>query len=72
MEATARMKQGLPCDLMARLAQRPDFPMDAEALSELMLPERYTGRCGEQVRRYVDGLAPRLADAQAQSAEIEV
>ena len=72
MEATAQMKQGLPCDLLERLAQHPDFPMDAQALCDLLVPEKYTGRCGEQVERYVDSLAPLLADVQTARPEIEV
>ena len=72
MKATAQMKQGLPCDLMARLARHPDFPMNESELSALLTPAQYTGRCGEQVTRYVESLSGRLADARAQNTEIEV
>lgn len=55
MAATARMKEGLPCDLLDRLADdAASFGLDRTELEELMEPSRYIGRCPEQVERYAN------------------
>ena len=72
MEATARMKEGLDCDLLARLAAQPAFGMSIEEMETALAPEKYTGRCGEQVERYVAKLRPLLAQAAADKVELEV
>ena len=61
MEAAAEMKAGRPCDLLARLVENPEFPLDGADLSALLDPARYIGRCPEQVERYLEKLAPLLA-----------
>ena len=72
MEATARMKEGLDCDLLQRLAAQPAFGMSLEEMETALAPEKYTGRCGEQVERYVEKLRPLLAQAAADQVELEV
>jgi len=53
MAATARMKEGAPCDLLDRLAGDAEaFGLRPEELRELMEPGRYVGRCPEQTERY--------------------
>ena len=72
MEATARMKEGLNCDLLERLAKHPAFPLSQGDMTRLLQSELYIGRCPEQVENYLKTLEPILADAQQGKAEINV
>ena len=72
MEAAARMKAEGVLDLSARLAARPEFGMTRDELDALLLPERYTGRCREQVERFLAQVKPRLAGAGEADADISV
>lgn len=72
MEATARMKEGLNCDLLERLAKHPAFPLSRGEMTRLLQGELYIGRCPEQVENYLKTLEPILADAQQGKAEINV
>ncbi len=72
MEATANMKQGKPCDLMEILAGRPEFGMTLEELEAVLDPTLYTGRCAEQVERFVEELRPVMEGVAAGDAEINV
>ena len=72
MEAAARMKAEGVLDLPARLAAIPEFGMTEEEIEELMLPERYVGRCEVQVERFLEKVRPRLAGAGEADAEISV
>lgn len=63
MAATARMKEGEPCDLLDRLAADPAFGMTRAELDAVMEPALYTGRCAEQVERFLAQCAPLLRDA---------
>ena len=72
MEATARMKNGESCNLPALLAADPEFGLtEAEILAGLE-PEKYIGRCPEQVSAYLDKLRPLLAQAEDSRVEINV
>ena len=44
MEATARMKEGLNCDLLERLAKHPAFPLSQGEMTRLLQGELYIGR----------------------------
>ncbi len=72
MEATARMKNGEDCDLLARLALRPEFGMTREEMEALLNPADYIGRCREQVERYLAQIQPALSGVTRQSAEINL
>ena len=72
MEATARMKEGLNCELLERLAKHPAFPLSQGEMTRLLQGELYIGRCPEQVENYLKTLEPILADAQQGKAEINV
>ncbi len=72
MEATARMKNGEDCDLLARLAAEPAFGLTEAEMQSLLEPGRYIGRCPEQVDAFVQKLQPLLAGAAGGSAEIEL
>ena len=72
MAATARMKEGLPCDLLDRLAADPAFGLTRQELDALMEPKRYIGRCPQQVAQFLAQCAPRLRQAQAADGDITV
>lgn len=65
MAATARMRDGEPCDLLDRLAADPAFGMTRPELDRLMDPARYIGRCPRQVRALLDRIAPLLEGASS-------
>ena len=70
MAATARMKEGQPCDLLDRLAGDPAFGMTRQELDALMEPRRYIGCCPQQVERFLERCAPLLAEAQSADGNI--
>ena len=69
MAATAKMKEGEPCDLLRRLADDPNFNMTLEELTALMDGRRYTGRSAHQVEAFLKQLRPILAQADGQEAQ---
>ena len=72
MAATARMKEGLPCDLLDRLADDPVFGLTRTELEQLMMPQRYIGRCPQQVRQFLAACAPLLHQAQTTDGDIQI
>ena len=72
MEATARMKNGEDCDLLARLSQAPEFGMTLEEMERLLTPSDYIGRCPQQVERYLAEVKPYLSGASTETAEINL
>ena len=72
MEATARMKEGLDCNLPQLLAADPAFQLTEEEIWAGLRPEKYTGRCAEQVMEYLKRLEPLLAGVETGKAEINV
>lgn len=72
MEATAKMKNGEACDLTARLAADPAFGMTEAEINALLEPDKYIGRCPEQVTAFVEKVKPFLAGISTKSAEINL
>ena len=72
MAATARMKEGLPCDLMERLAAEPAFRMSAQEIEAVLDPRLYIGRCPEQVDAFLAQAAPAYAGASDEAVEIDL
>ena len=72
MAATARMKEGERCDLLDRLATDPAFGMTRAELDAVMDPALYTGRCAQQVERFLSECASLLADAQSADGAISL
>lgn len=72
MEATAKMKNGEECDLLARLAARPEFPIDEAEMQAILDPKLYIGRCPQQVEEYVARVRPLLEGLEKTEAEINV
>ena len=72
MKATARMKEGLECGLIPALAAHDEFGLTEEEINNVLDPSLYTGRCGEQVEKYVKKLSPVLAQATDMESEISL
>ena len=72
MAATARMKEGENCDLLSRLAATGAFSMTEEEMAAVLDPQLYTGRCGEQVERFVERIRPLFAEASAAGEDISL
>ena len=72
MAATAKMKQGEPCDLMERLTREPAFKMTAEEIESVLDPKLYIGRCPAQVDAFLAQAQPAFADAAVENAEINL
>ena len=72
MEATRRMKEGLDCDLLSRLKEEKEFGLTGEEFDELLKPEKYIGRCPEQVSAYIGSILPLLDDAALDTPEINL
>ena len=70
MAATARMKEGHPCDLLDRLDADPAFGLTRPELEALMDPRRYIGRCPQQVARFLERCQPLLEQAQTADGTI--
>ena len=72
MEATAEMKEGRECDLLARLAAEKQFGLTREEMEAVLDPNLYTGRCAEQVTRFVEKVRPLLEGIRETTAEINL
>lgn len=72
MAATARMKEGKPCDLLDRLASDPAFGMTRAELDAVMEPSLYIGRCRQQVERFLAECAPLLTNVKAADGAIGI
>ena len=70
MAATARMKEGEPCDLLSRLAAEPAFGMTEAEMEAVLDPKLYIGRCAQQVDAFLEEGAPLLAGASQEKPEI--
>ncbi len=72
MEATAKMKNGESWDLLSDLAQHREFGMSREEMECAMAPEKYTGRCEEQVEAYLNAVKPLLSGVAAEERSIDL
>ena len=72
MDATAKMKNGESWDLLSDLAQHAEFGMTKEEMDAVMDPSLYTGRCAEQVERFLAEVKPLLADVSKSDTEINL
>ena len=72
MDATAKMKNGESWDLLHDLSQHSEFGMTKEEMDAVMEPSLYTGRCAEQVERFLAEITPLLADVSKSDTEINL
>ena len=72
MNATAKMKNGEPFDLLAELSEHSEFGMTKAEMETLLEPSNYIGRCAEQVDRFLAELAPVLSGVSGGAPELSV
>lgn len=72
MNATAKMKNGEPFDLLAELSEHSEFGMTKAEMETLLEPSNYIGRCAEQVDRFLAELSPLLSGVAAGAPELSV
>ncbi|MBR0129996.1 MAG: adenylosuccinate lyase [Firmicutes bacterium] len=72
MEAVEKQKNGEPSDLLEMLSQEPAFGMSRAELEGILDPALYTGRCAEQVDRFLARISPYLRGADTSLQTIEV
>ena len=72
MAATAKMKEGEKCDLLARLAAEPAFGMTETEMEAVLTPSAYIGRCPEQVDAFLAEVKPLLSQANTEKPEINL
>ena len=70
--ASARMKEGEPCDLLEQLAAEPAFSRHTEDLAVLLRPEAYIGRCPEQVDTFLRKVRPPLEGTSGDTPDIDL
>ena len=70
MEATASMKAGGKCDLLERLSKRPEVGMTLQQLQNTLDPQKFIGRCANQVQNFVEQARPQIKKAQPVNAKI--
>ena len=70
MEATARMKEGEPCDLLERLAAEKSFSLSAAEMEALLDPRAYIGRCPRQVDAFLAEVRPLLTGVHTGGEDI--
>ena len=61
MDATLRMREGLPCELLEDLGNDPDFVLTKEEIASVLNANDYIGRCPEQVELFLAKL-PKASD----------
>ena len=72
MEATARIKEGESCDLLARLAGEEAFGLTETEMQNLLTPSHYIGRCQQQVDIYLDKIRPIISSVDRENVEINL
>ena len=69
MEATENMRGGGECDLLERLERQPELAMTKQELMETLNPEKYSGRCPQQVETFLKRIQPLLEGVVAAARE---
>lgn len=72
MDATAKMKNGEPWDLLSDLAEYAEFGMTKQEMEAVLDPMRYIGRCPEQVDRFLADIQGILSDVTKADTEINL
>lgn len=70
MAATARMKEGLSCDLLERLAADSEFPLSRDEIMAVMNPADFIGRAPRQVEEFISSLELSGADEEQVSIDV--
>ena len=70
MNATAKMKNGEPWDLLTDLSAHPEFGMTKAEMEAVLEPTAYIGRCPEQVEQFLTSIRSAISNVNKVSAEI--
>ncbi|MEE0742054.1 MAG: adenylosuccinate lyase [Emergencia sp.] len=70
MKAAGEMKNGGECDLLRFLSEEPEFGLTEAEMKELLKPEKYIGRCTQQVERFLDEVNPIISGIDRKTVEI--
>ncbi len=70
MHATAQMKNGEKMDLIAALAAEPAFGLTEPQIRAELQPERYTGRCAQQVAAFTKKVRARIGNADTTAEDL--
>ena len=68
MNATAKMKNGEPWDLLADLSALPEFGMTKAEMEAVLEPTAYIGRCPEQVEQFLTSIQSAISNVNKVSA----
>ena len=69
--AKAVKEEGLPNDLICRIASDPLFGVTKEALQKVLKPENYVGCAPQQTQEFLDGVIKPILDSNADDLGIE-
>jgi adenylosuccinate lyase len=72
MVASERIKNGEDGQLLQMLAKEPAFGLNLDEMERILDPRLYTGRCGEQVTRFLEKISPYISGAADEPCVIEV
>ena len=72
MQATAQMKSGEKMNLIAMLAAEPAFGLTEEEIRAELQPERYTGRCPQQVASFTKKVRSLIGNTDVKVEELNV
>lgn len=70
MKATEEMKNGGTCNLLQFLSSEKEFGLTEEEMKELLKPEKYIGRCIEQVERFLKEVEPLITGINRETDQI--
>ena len=70
MQATQQMKNGESWDLLETLAREPAFGLTKEEMLRELAPEKYIGRCAEQVKTFTAKCRAMCQSAAASSEAV--
>ncbi len=72
MKASENIKNGGEGHLLEMLSQEEEIGMSADELESVLTPERYIGRCPEQVDRFLEKVAPLIEGHRGSDFEIKI
>ncbi len=72
LKASENISSGRAGNLIGMLAEHEEFGMSEAEMTELLEPEKYTGRSSHQVTAFLNKIEPLLKDVTADKAEMEM
>ena len=70
MEATLRLREGEPANLLESLGNDPEFVLSGDEIASVLNPADYIGRCPEQVEAYLATLPKPEAGAETEEINL--